>query len=166
MNEPTLDLVTKYGTLTIIFLDPAADTSDNGQVKEVAAVRGELTIRGETIKVSTRVGYAKEFYAAGKELESPRTVMREDYRSSYNRRGDGYSPLTPGQVKIVRGLVEDQIRTAYENNVPLQHEAKVWRAAYNLSRAEENVEDLERKLRIAQREVEARRHDLIVAQGS
>jgi hypothetical protein len=129
---PAVNIATKYGALSLMFLDvtPGPDDARKQQSdKHVAYLSGEVTIRGVPIRVSTRLYFATREYEGGVPLPKPIIVMDMDYRTSYNRRSDTNDALTPGARKTLGELVNGIVRSTYEANRLLVFEAtrvRVW----------------------------------------
>jgi hypothetical protein len=147
MPDAKLDVLTKYGTITLTFIDPDAEAKDSrGQPtreneRTIGRVTGDVVINRIPVRVDCRICYATEHYAKGKELETPVRVMRRMY-SAYDgtkRTDKGYfgsSDIPPGVRKTLDTLIGADIRTAYEAHPELQCEARRARLAYAVDRAE------------------------------
>lgn len=151
---PEVKVDTKYGTLMLRFHDPEelADKRDQCE-RHVAYVYGDLTIRGVQISVSTWVYYARREYHKGVELQTPITIMDQDYRSQYNRVKGSFGTPTDASRRIIQDLIEDRIRTAYELNTDLVQEARVVRRYNEMVRAEVKRDEVKAALDAAELEL-------------
>jgi hypothetical protein len=155
MDYPEVKVDTKYGTLMLRFHDDEekADKRDQCE-RHVAYVYGDLTIRGVQISVSTWVYYARREYHKGAELQTPITIMDQDYRSQYNRvKGSIGATPTDASRRIIQDLIEDRIRTAYEMNPDLILEAKKVRRYNEMVRAEQFRDEAKAALDAAEQEL-------------
>lgn len=163
MEQPTLPVETKYGTLTLTFVDSVQPTkkphsgwnAPDPRTLHVARLDGEIASRGVHVRLSAYLYYAKRFYRKGVELEKHVIELDADYNSTYNRR---FSPETgctlngdipAGMRKLIEELYNGPVREAYEAHPELQHEAKRFRLWDEAQRALGVVTECKQKLDVA-----------------
>lgn len=151
-NATSCEVLTKFGTLLLEFVDPNADgTHDRrGQPiseydKTVARLSGELTINGIPCKISTRLRWETRYDDAGN-LKS--REIGEHYASSYNRRTDSTfgTPFTDGMARKFRDLISTEIAEVYVARTDLQRNARLAQQAYLVQQAEDSVNTAQTEL--------------------
>lgn len=161
-DNPALDVTTKYGTVTLTFVDPATESKGHGGISDanVAHVSGTIKVNGIHVRVSTPLTYRTRFYDRGDPI-APTVELASDYRSQYNRRvnpvtGDTVfgNDLPDGVRRKLDELWNTTVRNAYEAHPELRDAAVLARLESDVSKAKTEVERLREQLDLALKTLE------------
>jgi hypothetical protein len=149
MDSPTLPVITKYGTLTMMFRDPDEGYGRTSE-SSVALVTGQLTLRGVVVNISVELTWVKIFAKDGNDLPAPVTELRAIHGYSSLRREDrkewDYKAKYAAEVGALWNTV---IREAYEAHPELQAKAIYVRLERECAEVNSQVMRLEDELAAA-----------------
>lgn len=171
MDYPTKAVDTKFGTITLTFLDPDEQPThcryghEIGQYdRPVAWVSGDVVVNRVPVSLYASLVWATRYSDdSGHDLPEPRKYLTCQSGSIYHKRTGTYSSDLPDGVRRkLWDLWDGEVRVAYEAATDLQHEAKRARlvnameGANNLYETKlRELSDAERALREAAEAVEA-----------
>jgi hypothetical protein len=147
-QDPTMQLATKWGTVTLTFTDDTRTGrwDDYNKVRQdnyVVTVRGAIKINGKTYTLNhVPYNYLNRWYRAGVELDRPERYFGKVHYHSYISEA-----VTAVASKIISdGAFSEAIREAYESRPDLQHAAKRQTWADRVESARAKVEQVRREL--------------------